>query len=121
MIDRKKEIHPTSGSDSGISEAERMAKIRELLVGPVLADESARVDESFAGLKELVEKQSRLITNLESRILELEDGRRADRERVRLGLFGIAESLLADEEEMHSRIIRNDVLRAKFEAENERE
>ena len=117
MNDRKEDNPDTS--NAGISEAERMAKIRELLVGPVIADESARVDQSFAGLKGLVEEQQHTIAALETRIRELEDSQRAERQRVRLGLLGIAESLLADEEEVHSRVKRSDALRTKLEAHDE--
>ena len=107
-------------SGAGISEAERMAKIRELLVGPVIADESARVDQSVAGLKELVEEQHQIINTLQSRIRDLEGSQRADRKRARLELLGIAEALLADEEDIRSRIMQNEIFRSKLEADDER-
>lgn len=109
--------HPTSSA--GLSEAERMAKIRELLVGPVIADESARVDQSVAQLNELVEEQHQTIIALQSRCRELEDGRRADMKRVRLDLLGLVETLLADEEEVRSRVMQNETLRARLENADE--
>ncbi len=117
MNDQKKTSQPVS--DASISEAERMAKIRELLVGPVIADESARVDESVARLNKLVEEQHQAIIALQSRLGELEESQRADRKRVRLGLFGIAETLLADEEDVRSRVMQNETLRQRLKDDEE--
>ncbi|MGI9488549.1 MAG: hypothetical protein ACR2RF_22250 [Geminicoccaceae bacterium] len=117
MNDQKKASQPTQGA--GISEAERMAKIRELLVGPVIADESARVDQSVARLNELVEEQHQTIIALQSRLGELEDSQRVDMKRVRLGLLGIAETLLADEEDVRSRVMRNETLRQRLENDDD--
>lgn len=103
------------GPDTGMSEAERMARIRELLVGPVIADESARVDQSFDQLKELVEEQHQTIIALQSRFRELEDTHRADVKRLRLSLLGMVETLLANEEDVRSRVMKNDTLRRELE------
>ena len=97
-----------------------MTKIRELLVGPVIADESARVDQSVARLKELIEEQHQTIVALEARLGELESDQRADIKRVRLGLLGIAETLLADEGDVRSRVMKNDALRQRLEIDDER-
>ncbi len=113
MNDQKKTNEPASGV--GISEAERMSKIRELLVGPVIADESARVDESVAHLRELIEEQHQTIIALQSRLGELEDDQRADMKRVRFTLLGIAETLLAEEEDVRSRVMQNQALRQRLE------
>lgn len=118
MTDKEKVSDPTPGT--GISEAERMAKIRELLVGPIIADESARVDESVARLNELVEKQHQTIIALQSRLGELEDSQRTDMKRVRLSLLGIAETLLASDEDIRSRVMQNETLRQRLENHDER-
>ena len=88
----------------GISEAERMAKIRELLVGPVIADESARVDEAVRQLNDLVREQQDTISKLQVRIAELEERQRTDNTRHRIRMLGIVETLLASEDDVSKRI-----------------
>lgn len=95
---------------AGISEAERMAKIRELLVGPVIADESARVDEAVRQLNDLVRDQQEAISKLQARIGELEDRQRADNKRLKLRLLGIVETLLASEDDVDTRVTGHHLL-----------
>lgn len=118
MTNQTNASHPVPDAD--ISEAERMARIRELLVGPVIADESARVDQSVAQLNELVEEQHQTIIALQSKFRELEDSHRADVKRLRLNLLGVVETLLADEEDVRSRVMQNATLRRELENIDER-
>jgi len=97
-----------------LSESERMAKIRELLVGPVIADESARVDQSVDRLNELVNEQRETILILEGRIRELEESQRLGMERHRLRLFGMVEALLASEDDVRARLAKNETLMGEY-------
>lgn len=96
-----------------------MAKIRELLLGPVIADESARVDESVDRLNELVREQQEAITALHAKIRELEDRQRAGMERFRVRLLGMVEAVLADEDDVRSRLKKNDALLFELNSEKE--
>lgn len=113
MIDQKKTSSPATAEN--FSEAERMAKIRELLVGPAIADESARVDETVARLNDLVRDQQETIVTLQARIRDLEDDQRVDMASLRVRLLGIVETLLAEEEEVRSRLMRSETLMSKLE------
>lgn len=95
---------------AGISEAERMEKIRELLVGPVIADESARVDEAVSRLNDLMRDQQESITKLQARIGELEGSQRAGMRQLQLRLLGMVEALLAKEEDVSARVKGNQLL-----------
>ena len=112
MIDQEK---TNSAPGTGISEAQRMAKIRELLVGPVIADESARVDQSFGRLDELVRQQQQTITALQARIQELEERHHAGMKRLQVRLLGMVETLLADEDDLRSRLMQSETLQPKLE------
>ena len=101
-----------------ISESERMAKIRELLVGPVIADESARVDQSVERLHEIVNEQRDLISTLEARLQGLEEKEQNDMARLRVRLFGMMEALLADEDDVRARIQQNQTLASKVNDES---
>jgi|GEM_PF-7067618 len=98
-----------------ISESERMAKIRELLVGPVIADESARVDQSVEHLNKLVREQREAISVLEARIRELEESQRVGMTRLRVRLLGMVEALLANEEDVRVRLAQNQTLLPELE------
>lgn len=91
-----------------MSEAERMLRIRDLLVGP----ESAKRDESVSRLDQALADQSALITALTARISDLERVQRAETARLDLRLLGIVESLLTDEQGLRSRVAKNDQLKA---------
>ena len=97
-----------------ISESERMAKIRELLVGPVIADESARVDQSVDRLNEIVKEQRERITTLEADLRDLKDSQRNDMARLRVRLFGMMEALLADEDDVRARVEQNQALSSEI-------
>lgn len=100
---------------AGFGEAERMAKIRELLVGPALADESARVDQSVSRLSELAKVQNETIAALQTRIQELEQTQRIGMDQLRLRLLGLVETLLADEEDLRARLAQNDMLMSRLD------
>lgn len=117
MIDDEKSSDATQGADSG--DAERMDKIRELLVGPALADEAARIDQSVSRLNELAKIQDETIVALEAKIRELERTQRLGMEQLRLRLLGVVETLLADEEDLRARLARNDMLMSRLDAVNE--
>ncbi|MGI9510841.1 MAG: hypothetical protein ACR2QJ_15985 [Geminicoccaceae bacterium] len=115
IIDQK---HTSQSAPSaGISEAERMAKIRELLVGPVIADESARVDQSVARLDKLAKAQHETIIALQARIQEMEDRERINSKQVRMRLLGMVEALLADDDEVRSRLMKNETLLSRLESD----
>ena len=111
------ETSKTNASDVSehLSEAERMSRIRDLLVGPVIADETARRDESVSRLDRTIAEQSESIKALQTRISELEASQRAETERLDLRLLGIVESLLTDEQGIRNRIARSDQLRSYLE------
>ncbi|MDH3659803.1 MAG: hypothetical protein OEU92_07210 [Alphaproteobacteria bacterium] len=109
MNDQMKKDSAAPGA--GISEAERMAKIRELLVGPIIADESARVDQSVG---QLAKQQEAAIAALQARIQELEDSQRIGMKRLQTRLLGIVEALLVDEEELRSRLRKSEALLPKL-------
>jgi len=96
----------------GLSEAERMSRIRDLLVGPVIADETARRDESVSRLDRVLTEQSATISALQAQINELEAVRRAETERLDLRLLGILEALLTDEEGLRRRLAKSDQLKS---------
>lgn len=104
----------------GMSESERMAKVRELLVGPAIADESKRVEQSFDRLNDLVKEQQDLITTLTARIRELEDSQRNELKRVRVRLLGMVESLIANEDDVRSRLMQHDMLMSELDSDQER-
>ena len=108
MIEKKSTDSVAPGG--GISEAQRMAKIRELLVGPVIADESAREDQSFDRLNDFVKQQQETITALQTRIQELEDRQSAGMSRLNARFLGVVEALLADEETVRSRLVQSEIL-----------
>ncbi len=111
-MDEKKSEDASPGS--GISEAERMAKIRELLIGPALADESARMDRSVSRLDEAASVQRETVAGLQSRLDELEVRQSREIDRLQTRLLGLIEALLADEEEIRARLMHSDVLRTKL-------
>lgn len=113
MTDQEEPIEDAPAT--GISEAERMEKIRDLLMGPVIANESARVDGAVSRLNELLKEQQELITALQARVGQLEDRQREGTRKLRLRLFGLAEALLADEEEVRARVHANASLAPKLE------
>ena len=117
MTDQQKTSEPAAAP--GLSEAERMAKIRELLVGPAIADESERIDRSVDRLHDLVKEQQEALTALRTQVQELEDDQRRGIRQLRLRLLGIVESLIADEEDVRSRIMRHDILMSELENEQE--
>lgn len=91
-----KDDQTVSSETSGISEAERMARIRELLIGPVVADEAARTAQSISTLDEAAKSQSETIASLQERIETLEKQRRVDIDQLRIRLLSLVEALLAD-------------------------
>lgn len=117
MIDQKKTSSPAPSA--GISEAERMAKIRELLMGPVIADESARVDQSVGRLNDLAKTQQDAINALQARIQELEDRQRVGMKRVQMRLLGMVEALLADEEDVRARLSKNEIFLSRLKSDRE--
>lgn len=94
-----------------ISEAERMARIRELLVGPSIADESARVDQSVVRLDQTIADQAQAIATLKGRLDDLQARQRAETERLDLRLLGVVEALLADEQGLRARLAGSDLLK----------
>ncbi len=110
----------TTDSTQNLSEAERMLRIRDLLVGPVIADESARRDQSVSRLDQALADQSALITALTARVHDLEQVQRAETARLDLRLLGIVESLLTDEQGLRSRVAKNDRLKAYLGHASER-
>ncbi len=105
----------------GISEAERMAKIRELLVGPVIADESARVDEVVSQLNDLVREQQEAISKLRVRIGELEERQRLNNKQLRVRMLGLVETLLASEHDVSERLAGNQLLAAELETNEDKD
>jgi hypothetical protein len=91
-----------------LSEAERMLRIRDLLVGP----ESAKRDESVGQINQSLADQSALIAALTARVGDLEREQRAETARLDLRLLGIVESLLTDEPGLRMRLAKSDRLRA---------
>lgn len=94
-----------------ISEAERMARIRELLVGPSIADQSARVDQSVGRLDQTLADQAQAIATLKGRLDDLQARQRAETERLDLRLLGVVEALLADEQGLRARLAGSDLLK----------
>lgn len=118
MTEQKKPSEARPNAE--ISESERMAKIRELLVGPIIADESARVDQSVERLHEIVNEQRNLITTLEARLRDLEEKERNDMAQLRVRLFGMMEALLADEGDVRARIQQNQTLASEVNEGSQR-
>ena len=110
-----KKIQGDDAPASDISEAERMAKIRELLVSPVVADEAARTEQSISRLEETTSAQRETIASLQHRLDDLEQKQQADVEKLRTRLFGLVEVMLADDEELRARLMQSDVLRSTFQ------
>lgn len=104
-----------SASTAGLSESERMAKIRELLVGPALADETARVDQSFDRMNRLVQEQQELIATLRAQLNRLEDRQKSDMQRMQIRLLGMIEALMANEDDLRSRLAQDDLLTRKLD------
>lgn len=102
----------SSETTHNLSEAERMARIRDLLVGPVIADETARRDQSVGRLDQALADQSSVITTLKARIDDLEQRQRAETERLDLRLLAMVESLLVDEEGLRRRLAKSDPLKS---------
>ena len=117
MIDQKKTSDAPSAT--GFSEAESMAKIRELLVGPAIADESARVESSFVRLDELAKEQQEAISTLQAKVRELEENQRVGLKRMRMRLLGVVEALTADEDELRARLTQHEALLSKLEIDHE--
>lgn len=101
-----------SEATQNLSEAERMLRIRDLLVGPVIADESARRDQSVSRIDQALVDQAALIAALTARVNDLEQVQRAETARLDLRLLGIVESLFTDEQGLRSRVAKNDHLKA---------
>lgn len=99
----------------GISEAERMAKVRELLVGPAIADQSVVVNQLIDGLNVQVREQQETIAFLKSRIQELEDSQRIGIRRLQTRLLGAVEALLADDDDLLPRLSKNKFLSQKLD------
>lgn len=102
----------SSETAQNLSEAERMARIRDLLVGPVIADETARRDQSVGRLDQALADQSSVITTLKARIDDLEQRQRVETERLDLRLLAMVESLLVDEEGLRRRLAKSDPLKS---------
>lgn len=96
----------------GISEAERMARIRELLVGPVIADESARVDQSVGRLDQTIADQAAALARLQEQLDRLESSQRETTERLHLRLLGMVEALLTDEQGLRARLVESEAVRS---------
>lgn len=103
----------------GISEAERMARIRELLVGPVIADESARVDQSVGRLDQTIADQAAALAQLQERLDRLESSQRETTERLDLRLLGMVEALLTDEQGLRARLAESEAVRSYLRAADE--
>lgn len=95
-----------------LSEAERMARIRDLLVGPVIADEQVRRDQSIGRLDQSIADQSQTIAALTARISDLEQAHRLETERLDLRLLGMVEALITDEKGLRDRLAKSDQLKA---------
>ena len=89
-----------------------MSRIRDLLDGPVIADETARRDESIGRLDRALADQSETIGTLLARIDDLEQAQRADAEKLNLRLLGMVEALLTDQENLRDRLAESDHLKA---------
>ncbi len=94
-----------------LSEAERMSRIRDLLVGPVIADEQARHDQSVGRLDQALTDQAQAIAALQTRIGELEQAQLAEIERLDLRLLGMMEALLVDQQSLRARLAENEHLK----------
>lgn len=101
-----------SNTEDNISEAERMSRIRDLLVGPVIADETARRDQSVSRLDQALADHSQTLSALQARINELEAAQERETRRQDLRLLGIVESLLTDEQGLRNRLAKNDQLKS---------
>lgn len=106
----------TSEVTESLSEAERMARIRDLLVGPVIADETVKRDESFARLDRVLAEQASMLSALRARMDSLEQAHRAETEGLQLRLLGVVEALLADESTLQARLERSEGLRSRLDA-----
>ena len=95
-----------------LSEAERMSQIRDLLVGPVIADEQVRRDQSINRLDQTIADQAETIDALRVRINDLEQAHRLQTERLDLRLLGMVEALITDEQGLRNRLAKNDQLKA---------
>ena len=96
-----------NAAHQGLNEAERMARIRDLLVGPVIADESARVDQSLERIGSSLTDQGQALQQLTKRLERLEALQETEIRRLDLRLLGMAEALLADESSLRARIADN--------------
>lgn len=102
----------SSEASLNLSEAERMARIRDLLVGPVIADETAKHEETVGRLDQTLADQSALIMALNARVDELEQAQRVETERLDLRLLGMVEALLADEQGLRHRLSKSEPLQS---------
>ena len=100
-----------NSTPQALSEAERMARIRELLVAPVVADESARVGQSLERLEKLLSEQVEKYARLSEKLKRLETAQRADARRLDLRLLGVVDALLTDENGLRARVAGNELLR----------
>jgi len=91
-----------------------MARIRELLVGPVVADEAARTAQSINTLDEAAKSQGDTIASLKLRIEELEGEQRASAEQLKMRLLGLVEAIFSDDREIRERLMKNELLRSKI-------
>lgn len=99
----------------GISEAERMARVRELLVGPAIADQSVVINQAIDSLSERIREQQETIATLRSRIQELEDSHRINTSKLQTRLLGVAEALLANDEDLRPRLTNNEAFNGKLD------
>ena len=112
MVDNPQKSDNTT--PQALSEAERMARIRELLVAPVVADESARVGQSLERLERLLSEQVEKYARLSERLKRLESEQRADARRLDLRLLGVVDALLTDENGLRARVAGNELLRPQL-------
>lgn len=97
-----------------------MSRIRDLLVGPVIADEQARHDQSVGRLDQALADQSETIAALKARIGELEQAQCAEIERLDLRLLGMMEALLVDQQSLRARLAENEQLKPYLDGVAER-
>jgi molecular chaperone GrpE (heat shock protein) len=142
----EKAKNPEEALAPAMSEAERMSRIRDLLMGPVIADQSAKVEQSVERLNTAITdqatNQAKLVAELTARLERLEAEQRAavdklqseqrqaaerletaqqaSTERLQLRLLGLVDALLCDEADLRARINGNKLLAARLNGVDER-
>jgi hypothetical protein len=139
----EKAKNPEEALAPAMSEAERMSRIRDLLMGPVIADQSAKVEQSVERLNTAITdqatNQAKLVAELTARLEaeqraavdklqseqrqaaeRLETAQQASTERLQLRLLGLVDALMCDEADLRARINGNKLLAARLNGVDER-